>query len=912
MNKSLARIIVGCMGIGLCISCSGPEKKASKLLTEASQLAQSAREAEQTSYSDALKLYQDSLTKAEAIPTQYPSSQVATKLAQGEVKIGSYTLTDLRGTIVPQAQLKAEAEESPLACALLVARTIEEPTSRAIVMAEIATKYADAGQLERVLQILKKTRDKESRNRVLSEMIGRHLHPDLYDQALRIANSVGDDPTLKDWASAWIARDAASRGQSDKAVEVAKTLEVASSKAEALVGVAGYCMSAGQREKAAETLSQALEVAETIEEASHKDWALGQIARGYAELGQYDRALAVTGKITKNSADSADTLAEIARSEAKAGHYDQAVTVTLSIVDPSVQYRTLADIADTCIVSGDKAKTAELLGQLLQSANAIEERSLLEGQVRRRFLRWHNPVEALQSHPVKARALAEVAGKYAKIGGKAKATELLSQALAATNAVENAYPKADALAEIAETYAAVGEYDRASQAASTISDNYFRAKALAAIAGFKAQALATIASHYAEVGQYDQALQLAHTIEDPHFQSEVLVVVTHKYVEAGQYDHALQLARTIPDDALRQGVLAEVADGYRKAGQPEQAAGLLSESQVNDDRQGMQWEARYEAIADMAALYASAGLSDVALRIANKIDEAAKQANALAAVARKFAGAGQKEKAAETFSRALEVAKTLEGDFRERTLAEITGKYTEAGQHDQAVQTAETVDDASSRASALIERVRKYADTGQYDQALQAAQSIEDSPAKVEALLAIARKYAEAGAEEKATEISIQALWIANSAVEDDSDAAWTRAWALRQVADEYLGDKQYDQAFAVAKTMKDDTPKAGVLAGIASKYAEEGARERAAELLSQALQIARMGESAESRAQALAAIGFLYAKAGLKVDDSAKKILHDMVAELGESVWHEQPSEAEEQKARGYGWGIVDGDATP
>jgi hypothetical protein len=99
----------------------------------------------------------------------------------------------------------------------------------------------------------------------------------------------------------------------------------------------------------------------------------------------------------------------------------------------------------------------------------------------------------------------------------------------------------------------------------------------------------------------------------------------------------------------------------------------------------------------------------------------------------------------------------------------------------------------------------------------------------------------------------------------------------------------------------------------VASKYAQVGAREQAAELLSQALQLAKTRHEAEARAQALTAVGFPYTKAGLKVDVQAKKILHDMVVELSESVWRKPLPEAEEQKPERRGvWGMVCAQGNP
>ena len=924
MNKSFVWIVAVCVGI-VRHWCAGPEEKAGKLLAEASQLVHSAQEAEKISYPDALKLYQEGLTKAEAIPAQYPSTQLAGKIAQDEAKIGPYTLAELKGTIVPRAQIKAEAEESPLACALLVAGTIGDTNSRANTVAEIATKYADVGQLDRVLQILKTTKDKESRNRVLSAMVSKYLNPDHYDLALRIANSVKDS-AQKDWALAWIARDAVGHGLYDKALEVTHMLEGADSKAEGLIGVAGGCAQAGQKEKVMGILSQALEVTKTIEDTSREDWALGQVARGYAAVGQYDQALEVTGKMGEFE-EKTETLAEIARQHMKAGHYDQAITVAHLIADPSAQYRTLAEIADTYIVSGDKAKIRELLAQLLQVANAIQERPLLEGRIGRTFLMGRSPIDAMQYRPIKARALAEVAGKYAKLGEKEQAAELLSQAVKAAIAVTDALRKADTLVEIAGGYAELGQFDQALQIVGTIQEAYFKGRALVVIAG-----------KYTQADQFDRALQVTEAIEEPGLRSDALAVIVHRYVEAGQYDRALQLAQTMANDRVRQGVLADIANGYAKAGQQEEAASLLSESK--DGREAY-WqseaEEKAETIAGMARMYAEAGLYDPALQIATVIGDISEKAGALSDVAQKFAEVGQKEKAAEVLFQTLEAAKAVEEktDPALNMISDIALRYADIGQCHQAAEAAKLISEAQSREQTVAEIAAKcetgqqekaittpeektepaitgiHAETDQYDQALQATRVMEDTSDKAEALLAIAHKYAEAGAEEKATEIFFQALQLANS-IEDPWNP-WVKVGVLTLIAGKYIEAGQYDQALTITRTMKDDTPKTGVLAEVASKYAEAGAQEKAAELLSQALQIAKTKEGAEAKAQALMAIGLPYTKAGLKVDDNARKMLHDLIAELGESVWRKQPSETEEQKpGRRRMWGIVGADGNP
>jgi hypothetical protein len=159
MKTLLPRLITGWAALMLMASCAGPEEKANTLLTEATHLVQSAQEAEQTSYAAIFTLYQEALSRAEALISQYPPSPAAEQLIRGEVKVGPYTLAELRDTVISQAKVKAEAEESPLACALLVAKTTADGAARGRLLADIASKYANAGQHEQVVPIVKASTD---------------------------------------------------------------------------------------------------------------------------------------------------------------------------------------------------------------------------------------------------------------------------------------------------------------------------------------------------------------------------------------------------------------------------------------------------------------------------------------------------------------------------------------------------------------------------------------------------------------------------------------------------------------------------------------------------------------------------------------------------------------------------------
>ena len=107
------------------------------------------------------------------------------------------------------------------------------------------------------------------------------------------------------------------------------------------------------------------------------------------------------------------------------------------------------------------------------------------------------------------------------------------------------------------------------------------------------------------------------------------------------------------------------------------------------------------------------------------------------------------------------------------------------------------------------------------------------------------------------------------------------------------------------------DTAKANVLADIAGKCAEAGQKENAAEILLQALRIAETKESPAAQAEALAIIGFYYAKTGQQIDGRARQLLHDIIAGLYEEAKHEEPAETA-RKQQGGSWGVMRGLSSP
>jgi len=424
------------------VGYAGSNEEANKLFVEAYQLVEKAQKVEKTSYSDALKLYEKALRKIESIPTKCPSSDLAVKILQNKVNIGPYTIKKFKESIIPLIKLKSEAEKNPLACALLVAKTIEDAFPQSLTLCEIANSYTKAGQKDKASEILSQAL-RVARTIEVLKSSALHDIADSYakvgqkEKALQIARTI-EDAYYKSLALRDIADSYAKVGQYNEALQVARTIKDASLKSRALCAIADGYTKAGQKEKASKVLSQALQVARTTEGAFSKSLALRNIADSYAKAGQKEKASKVlsqalqVARTIEYASFKSEALHDIADSYAKVGQKEKALQIARTIKDAYYKSLALHDIADSYAKAGQKEKASELLSQALQVARTIEGASF------------------------KSLALCDIADSYAKAGQKEKASELLSQALQVARTIEYASSKSFALSEIADSYTKAG------------------------------------------------------------------------------------------------------------------------------------------------------------------------------------------------------------------------------------------------------------------------------------------------------------------------------------------------------------------------------------------------------------------------------------------------------------------------
>ncbi len=505
----------------------------------------------------------------------------------------------------------------------------------------------------------------------------------------------------------------------------------------------------------------------------------------------------------------------------------------------------LAEIAGQYAEVGQKDKAAELLAQALPL------------------------VQDISDDCNKPKPIAAIARQYAAAGQEAKSSQLLAQAIQMAKTAKGCSSNDDVLenlGDIAEWYWENQQYDQALQILRELDDDTM-----------KAVALAYYAPKLAEVGRANQAtavlaeaLQIAQTIDKTASKAVALSRIADHTIKLGHnaqavkvLDQLLQTAQNVNDD-FYVSRLVDIAGKYIQVGKKTQAIKVLSQALSNAQTIENSFFKIY--LAQIAVQYAKAGQLDQALQVVQTLDNTNSKVHALVEIAGEYVGENQKVKANELLSQALELSQTLNDSANKAgALSRIARHYAEAGQLDQALQIVKTISDAEQKASVLNVISDHYVQTGQLEQAIRVAQTIDNNTRyKVIALLQVADRYAEAGKLEQAIRVTQtiegnvfnkvsalsriasyylkakqidQALQTAQ-AIEALSVEHNNTDSILLQIVGEYAKVGQFDQALQVTQTIKGKPNQVKALSAIAGQYAARSQKEKASEILNQAVQI--------------------------------------------------------------------------
>jgi len=302
---------------------------------------------------------------------------------------------------------------------------------------------------------------------------------------------------------------------------------------------------------------------------SSKVSLLSKIAVGYANAGQYDRAIEVTETAAfKNFMDyKNEALIGISVSLAKAGEfkkalellsraqqiaqglyqygyplnpiskvaiaymelkeYDRAIQLAETINKPETRSATFIAIAGKLIENGEKKKALKLLEQALKltkNGYTLAEIAVVFSDAKDRKRAIHVLKQASQTlnediknqHPLfftfqKANALVKLGEAHIRIGEKSKAEELLNEAMITAKSIQDRRNKFATFVEIAAIYLKAGDKEKATE---ILSEATQEANNLSD--DQKGCILSNMAENCAKSGLYEQAILLLKQVENSY------------------------------------------------------------------------------------------------------------------------------------------------------------------------------------------------------------------------------------------------------------------------------------------------------------------------------------------------------------------------------------------------------------
>ncbi|MCS3920907.1 hypothetical protein Q2T83_10975 [Fervidibacter sacchari] len=318
--------------------------------------------------------------------------------------------------------------------------------------------------------------------------------------------------------------------------------------------------------------------------------------------------------------------------------------------------------------------------------------------------------------------------------------------------------------------------------------------------------------------------------------------------EMGQVEEAIEVAGLVLDDKCKR----DLATSWASKGLFEQA---LKVAEVIEDTWRRAW-----ALREITVEMAKAGMFEQAMRIAERIKYASVRGEALGGIAVGMAKVGM-------FEQAMKILERIENEEeRAEALSGIAIEMAKVRMFEQAMKAAKGIKDAKERAWALRGIAEEMAKAGMiekakkvFEQATKIAERIKYASARIWALREIAVGMAKAGMIEQVKEVFEQALKTAES-IEDER----YQVRALREIVVEMAKVGMFEQAMKTTERIEDECWRARILGEVAEEMAKAGMIEKAKEVFEQAMKTAERIENAWLRARALREIAVGMVKAGM------------------------------------------------
>jgi len=600
--------------------------------------------------------------------------------------------------------------------------------------------------------------------------------------------------------------------------------------------------------------NQALRVVKKLPPASNTSMLLSLIAEKFAELGQFDQASKLIEEIS-DPVIEVEIFRTMADKYAELGKLKEAVEIAKSIEDQDKRNFTFNSIAVKLAEAGHDEQIFEIIG-------------------------------LMDSGFDRAWTLTEIATVYAEAGKKNKAAKFLTQAIKEGQKIKDQADRNNILMYYITSNEAAGvsHYDEMFEVSKTIENPSARAMILSDLAG-----------RYFELGQKDKAVELlSKTIESAneikiedllsfHIDKEGhLAYVALKFVDFGEHERAYEMVKSmLTKDMIGANTYLNMAKHYVQKGQFGYADEMIK--MIDKPR------SKVEALITLSGEYykkkntpqALETLSQ-ALETVLEIEEPSSRSKNLANIATQYGKMKEIKEAEKILSLAIKEVKEIESGYhKEISLRTIIGNEYASDEHsDQAFEIAKINLHSYHGDSALGMITKKYIDSKDYDKLMEFSYIIDGHDETVEtvrSLISLITQCTKDGEKEKALECLAKVLEKVNK------DEGFTKkARILAEVAAEYIKIDQKDKALEILYDALINTAPVtityhdfSVLEDITTNYAQLGGNR-------EAFKIIRAIDGLGKKAAALVFMSNIYSKTGRSLNKEEKEVLHQIIADLG------------------------------
>jgi len=740
---------------------------------------------ENTSYEEALDLYEKTFMKIDSISHTYPASQLAVEIAQDQVRLQNIPFSTLRTNLLPQLKTKARAEGSLGICALYLAEQIPSSDARQSTFPEISRRYLEAGLNQEALHLVDEIKDSTLRERIQSVMAEYYLGKEKYDDARKMFSQI-QNPELRKSLGPRITDGLIRTGRHQEAEEMLETTNSPDEKILLLLKLARLYTQSGQQKKALALSDRAFQGIKT----------LGLLGRSF--FGE-------------------DILSELIGIFMEKGQIDQALETISKIENPDHRMNKYSEFIEKLSAQGQEGRAKEIAGLVCQKTQS-EDENINWGMLARICRRAGNPQAPL---------------------------EILASLVQKTNALPPSYEKAQELVRLVIKYAEAAEFNQAQTLCDSISVPYFRALGLCEIseqlvsAGKKEEARALLNKAYPMIkGTFQSPIPLWVTsstrthqeispaevqewwklkqyLEEKDRDSEKKLMnrIIILFAKAEDFDQAFALIEKEIGSYGRFEIYLGMVDLCLEAGNKERAAQALSSAFRVFSSSFFSSSSNIEYPGDSPEVTKVPGMIFLIERYLS-----GKEVNKLVSLA---------EIAEDPLIKAV-----IWGRLAENT--KDTDKTRAVEYTVQALQIVYQITAPAIQLQVLNDLARIYASIGQYDQQLRGIEIIRDDYLKIVTLLPIAEELNKSGQKDRARQLFSKAETLAGKIVNPRQKSSALAQVALRWARFGARAESLALLSQAEADAQNNQTPESAIdtLFTISEAYVEMKNREKNREIL--------------------------------------------------------------------------------